>query len=229
MANRLPARKKKCTGHKTDGVTPCSNWAMDGMDVCYKHGGATPKGIASPHFKTGRWSKYMPAPLQESYERARNDKDNLQFNDDIALIDAMILANLPKLETRESGAAWSMIKKIIGDLTLAFADEQYGKCVALMDVMTDIVNEQMLYYATEQEVKSSLEQRRKLVESEQKRRINMQQFVESEDAMSIVTALLQSVKDNVSDVTTLNAIQSTFTRLTVGLRRQRIDTASDNG
>lgn len=200
---------------------------MHGSTKCYVHGGATPSGIASPHFKHGRYSKAMPAPLQESYHRSRTDPHNLEFNDDIALIDAMILATLPKLETRESGAAWKAIKKSIGDLRKAFANENYGACLVTVDEMNEIVNEQLLFYATEEEIKHSLEQRRKLVESEQKRRIAMQQFVDSQDAMAMATALLQSVKENVTDASTLTAIQATFTRLTLGLHSQRINAGSD--
>lgn len=31
---------------------------MNGSTKCYVHGGATPRGAASPHFVTGRYSKY---------------------------------------------------------------------------------------------------------------------------------------------------------------------------
>lgn len=213
--------KTICGAKKRDGSV-CHQPAMEN-GKCRLHGGKTPKGIASPHFKDGRWSEHMPAPFQENYQRARGDKDNLQFNDDIALIDAMILANLPKLETRESGAAWKAIKKSVTDLRKSFADEDYGRVLVTVDEMVEIVNEQMLFYATEEEIKSSLEQRRKLAESEQKRRINMQQFVDSQDAMAMVTALLQSVKENVTDASTLTAIQSTFTRLTIGLRQHQLN------
>jgi hypothetical protein len=194
---------------------------------CRIHGGKTPKGIASPHFKTGRYSKAMPTALIESYDRARTDKEALNFIDDIALIDAMVLANLPKLETRESGKAWIAIKKSITELRKSFADEDYGRCLVTVDEMVDIINEQVLHYATEDELRTSLEQRRKLVESEQKRRVAMEQMVDSQDAMTIVTAMLQSVKENVSDPNQLTAIQSTFTRLTLGLRQRQLSDTSD--
>lgn len=194
---------------------------------CYVHGGATPKGIASPNFKTGRYSKAMPAPLQEAYQRSRSDSELLAHADEIALVDAMIISALPKLETRESGKAWEAIKRSIADLRKAFANEDYGRCLVAVDEMVDIVNERMLYYATEDELRNNIEQRRKLVESEQKRRVAMQLMVDSDDALSLVTALLQSVRENVSDRDTLSAIQNTFTRLTVGLRQSQLSQQSE--
>lgn len=57
---------------------------------CRIHGGATPGGFASPHFKTGRYSKVLPAALRDRYEQARGDEDLLSLRDELALVDARI-------------------------------------------------------------------------------------------------------------------------------------------
>jgi len=217
----------ECNAHAKSTGVKCTRKAMSN-GKCYVHGGATPRGIASASFKTGRYSKAMPAPLQEAYQRSRSDTELLAHADEIALVDAMIISALPKLETRESGKAWEAIKRNIADLRKAFANEDYGRCLVTVDEMVDVVNERMLYYATEDELRNNIEQRRKLVESEQKRRVAMQLMVDSDDALSLVTALLQSVRENVSDRDTLSAIQDTFTRLTVGLRQSQLIEQSTN-
>jgi hypothetical protein len=50
--------KSACGAKKRDG-TPCRRPPLHGRTRCRLHGGATPAGIASPHFKHGRRSKYV--------------------------------------------------------------------------------------------------------------------------------------------------------------------------
>lgn len=57
---------------------------------CRIHGGASLGGIASPTFKTGRYSKVLPEALRYRYEVARDDEDLLSLRDEIALLDLRI-------------------------------------------------------------------------------------------------------------------------------------------
>ena len=45
--------KAKRTGQR------CRRVAVTGSTKCPLHGGKTPRGVASPHYKTGRYSKYV--------------------------------------------------------------------------------------------------------------------------------------------------------------------------
>ena len=89
--NRCKAKTKQ-TGKR------CKRSPTPGREVCRLHGGATPRGIDSPHFKHGRYSKAMPDRLIEKYETARNDPDLITMRDDIALIDARIMDQLELAE-----------------------------------------------------------------------------------------------------------------------------------
>src|SRR5258708_37054514 len=51
----------------------CAANAMIVREECYHHGGKTPRGIASPNFKHGRYSKSLPARMRERYEEALAD------------------------------------------------------------------------------------------------------------------------------------------------------------
>ena len=63
---------------------------MRGRDVCLAHGGKTPRGVASPHFKTGRYSRSLPGHLVTAYEQALRDPTLMSLRDEIALTDVMI-------------------------------------------------------------------------------------------------------------------------------------------
>lgn len=76
----------------------CRKHAMRGRNVCLAHGGKTPRGAASPHFKTGRHSRSLPGRLLATYEVALRDPRLLSLRDDIALIDTMLMETLSQLD-----------------------------------------------------------------------------------------------------------------------------------
>src|SRR5689334_1272270 len=76
---------------------------------CRIHGGLQPQGIARPGFKTGRYSKYLPARLAGRYEEAASDPELLALKDDIALLDTRIAQTVSALDTGESKEAWSAL------------------------------------------------------------------------------------------------------------------------
>src|SRR3954469_9482211 len=78
------AAKCKATGEQ------CRRWAVNGKRVCTVHGGLTPSGHASPHFKSGRYSRYLPSRLSERYHEAQADQRLLELREEIALIDARL-------------------------------------------------------------------------------------------------------------------------------------------
>ena len=47
---------------------------MRGMEVCYHHGGKSLKGIASPSFEHGRYSRYMPKELAPVFKAVIEDR-----------------------------------------------------------------------------------------------------------------------------------------------------------
>lgn len=75
---------------------------MRGRIVCLAHGGRTPRGVASPHFKTGHHSRARPGDLEAKYEHAVNDPKLLSLREDLALTDAMIAELLRQLDDDDS-------------------------------------------------------------------------------------------------------------------------------
>lgn len=208
-----------CGAKKRDG-SPCQKPPMNGATRCRLHGGLTPKGLASPHFTTGRYSKYLPQNLLSAYEDTVNDPELLSVRQDIHLLDALIATKLPLLETGESGAYWEQAAKYIRQARIAYKTENYGTLEDALNELEALTDNRRLHYATEQEIKSDLALRNKLVDSENKTLFNKERALTAEQAMLLVSALLDSVKRNVLDTGALSAIQTDFVRL-VGATSQR--------
>ena len=102
----------------------CKRGAMAGRSVCYNHGGASPVGAASPQFKNGRYSKFLPERLRDRYQEAQRDPEILVLRDEVALADARLADLLTRVDAGESGALWKEVKGL-GELLgtgVEFAD-----------------------------------------------------------------------------------------------------------
>ena len=98
----------KCHGTSKRSGLPCDRDAMPN-GVCYTHGGNSRAGIASGTFKTGKYSKYLPARLVGKYEEAAADPELLALRDDVALLDTRIVTVVSALNTGESQEAWTSL------------------------------------------------------------------------------------------------------------------------
>lgn len=59
-------QRLKCTAHRTDGETPCGNWAIRGGTVCRYHGGSAPQVKAAAE---RRWEARLAAMVDPALER----------------------------------------------------------------------------------------------------------------------------------------------------------------
>ncbi len=210
----------ECGAKKRNGQ-PCKAPAM-ANGRCRIHGGKSPSGIASATFKTGKYSKYLPQGLVDTYNDVQSDENLLSVRGDVELLDVLIRAKLVNLDTGESAAHWDFLLKCIIKARRSYKNEDYGGLEEQFDEMEALADKRRLHYATEQEISAQLEQRRKLVDTENKIIMGKENAVTTEQAMLLVSALLASVKANVSDPAALNRIQADFVQYIGGYNRNRV-------
>lgn len=171
------------------------------------HGGKTPHGIASPHFKHGKYSKYMPARLLEQYGQSQTDSELLAAREDIALVDARIADVLGRVDTGESGHLWREVRSAYKILVQAMRSQDTEAMSMALRELDQLINRGNTDYAAWNEVLRLLDQRRRLVESERKRLVDMQQMITAERAMTLVALVVEAIRKNVTDRQTLAAIE----------------------
>lgn len=186
---------------------------MKGSKRCRMHGGASLKGIASPAFKHGRYSKTLPPRLLEHYNTAVQDQELLSVREDIALVDARLADLLKRVDTGESGKLWELARKATDDLRMAMNNENYGGVSLAVDKLDRLIGSGLTDHAAWSNLLIILDQRRRLVESEQKRLVAMEQMITSEQAMMLIAGILDSLKQNIKDRHVLNAINADLMRL----------------
>lgn len=116
--SNLKAITRQCTATSKQSGERCRKPAMRGRTVCLAHGGRTPRGEASPHFKTGRYSRSLPGHLVATYEQALADPRLLSLRDEIALTDVMIDEQLSQLSDEgpdpSDRVIWHEVCRLIG-------------------------------------------------------------------------------------------------------------------
>ena len=195
---------KRCKAKSKQSGVQCKKWAVPGFDVCHIHGGKTPVGIAATTLKNGRYSKHLPARLAEKYEASLKDPALLELKNEIALTDARLEDLLKRVDTGESGGLWLAVQSAWREFKSGTPAEKVKATVLLDRLIDDALEDYMAW----SEIQTVLEQRRKLVESERKRLVEMQQYITSNQAMTLVAAMIGIIKDNVRDRDTLQNIST---------------------
>ena len=180
---------------------------------CSKHGGKSLVGPAAPGFRHGRYSKLLPTGLAARYTEAQTDSELLALRDEIALIDARTADVLQRLGRGESSATWDTLQKAARGLRRAVAANDRAETIVHVAALQIVLEGAGADVAAWREVLGLVNQRRVLVESERRRLVQMQQMVSVEQAMTLVAALVDTVRRHVSDRQTLAAISEDLAAL----------------
>lgn len=209
----MPLHVAKLCGCPTRKGTPCSNPAViGGNGRCRMHNGKAAKGVAAPNFKTGRYSKYLPKDLMERYNSSIDDPELLNLRHDIALLDARLSQLLERVDTNQGKQVWEDARKCHDEIKRAMNNEDYGGVLIGLEKLDRAIGIGLADYDAWSEIEKIVDQRRKTVESEQKRLVAMNQVITTEQAMTLVAAITMSIKRNVLDPKALTAIQNDLSR-----------------
>lgn len=202
----------QCNAIKSNGEQ-CRSFAINGTTKCRAHGGATPRGMASPNYKHGRFSKYMPRHLLTHYKAAMSDGKLISLREDLAVIDARMAELMGRIEGRESANAWAQAREAQTIIRAGFGAQDTTMIQAGMRQLTDALSAGQADYKTWDELTKVMDVRRKIVESERRFMVELQQMLTIEDVTMIIDALASSIKRNVTDVRALSAIQQDITAI----------------
>lgn len=190
--------KKRCGAKKRNGE-PCKKWPIRGRARCRLHGGKTLKGIDSPSWKNGRWSKYLPENLLGKYKEAQEDKELLVLRDEIALVDGCIAETIEQLDRDESGAIWRNLQAAGNEYKKAVSKGEKEEAGRMIDIILSLIAEGAQQIQIRREIVNLIDQRRKLVESERKRYVEMHQMITAEKVLNFVASMGALVRNRIKD------------------------------
>ena len=181
---------------------------------CHKHGGPSLKGVESATFKHGKYSKYCNTKFRDVLDQFLDADDYLEQRAEIELLDARIAELLGRVGNGETEAAWKQVLKDIAEFKKLWEDgtkiDDLKVAAKSLFLTAEAVRTD---YSDWRALQSTIEQRRRLIESERKRQIETG-FMLTQDAVArFYDACLRAVTDNVSDRKVLSAIQAQLSSL----------------
>lgn len=223
MANK--PLKKQCKRIKKDG-TQCCRWAVMGYDVCQVHGAGSPfKGrpggvhrkdlVPGPNgvLVSGKYSKLLPLRILYRYEQALNDTERLALNDEIALVDARLGDLLSRVDSGEALEHWYKAREAYIQLVDSSRSQDAEGIAKAMKKLDHHIGAGASDYAAWREVSVLVNERRKLVESERKRLIQLKAMVRIDEAVAYIRSFIEVVRGHV-DNETMQRIDGDFLRIT---------------
>lgn len=222
----------RCNAKNRQG-NQCGKHAVPGKTKCRNHGGATPSGIASPHWKHGRREKYLPKNLVGKYTEALKDVDLISLRDEIALVDARINTLLEALdkdsatntfgEIRNEWKAFIDGQRIISSNQASDTQRQAAqtRVADALRSLNELIETGSNEQGTWDKLFEAMEQRRRLSASEAKRLSDMSQFITAEKAMALVFAILGIVRGSIISYKEANKVPDNklLQEISEGIRR----------
>ncbi len=192
---------RRCKAQSKRSGARCKRYASTGREVCRMHGGATPRGIDSPHIKSGRYSKELPADLLTTFNESLADVELKELERELALVDARTSQLLQDLNSgkavpawEDAVYAWRAYKRAKLKRDKAAADDAAAR-------LDDVLETQSSRERCWGEVKELVALRRKLTDSQTKRDVMTGRFVEATKVAVLVTALVDAVNSEADSAT----------------------------
>lgn len=200
-------------GARTRDGSPCQRSRTPGRTRCKFHGGARPVGFAASAYKHGRYSKHLPGRMLPGYRKSLRDENLLTLTEQIAILDARIEDLLVRSDSGEAGVLWVELRSTYRALQIANRDGNLDVARLSLVTLGDLITRGAVDSAIWLEIRSTFESRRKLVDTERKRLIDMEQLVSVDRMLEFVASLTDVVQQHVTDPDTLTAIAAGLARL----------------
>lgn len=205
----------KLCGAKTRQGGTCKRAPLIGRTRCKLHGGATPRGQDSPHYKTGLYQRHLPKNLKKSFNDLMSDPNLLEGKAEVALMQLRLTQLSGRVQCNESGVAWARLKELFTRFKAANDEENQEGMIAALNEMSVLVDGEVNDEAAWAELTEFVEKATRIAEREWKRVLANRQVISIEQVHAIAAALIGAVNAHVKDTQTRLAIAEHFGRLNV--------------
>lgn len=191
---------RQCTGKAKTTGKRCKNPAIVGASTCRMHNGHAKKGFELPQAKHGKYFKHVPKSLMTFYEDSQADPDYQDLRENIKLREAFLREKLSMLEDApDSASTWKAFRKTLSNFRKAWANENYGRANIELDELDRIVDERIVYFEVQKEIRADLAEQRKDHTAIAAIEYKGESVATASDILTFVSIVLNLVKSTVSN------------------------------
>jgi len=195
---------------------------------CRSHNGSAASGIAAPNYKHGKYVSNLPKRYLSNFRAAQDNPDYLKLQDDIHLVDARLMELTGSIDEKSSSLIFDKLSAEVSKMEMAQAavvrsqnitdkeTRERMRAKANADYIDSVSELSRLIKRGAKEwyiwhdITDLIEKRRRLVETERKLLVDMQNLIRIEDTFVRFDILMESIRRNVPDRDTRAAIQSDY-------------------
>jgi hypothetical protein len=207
-----PSSYRPCgAARKRDGQ-PCTAPAMQN-GRCRVHGGKSRAGVASPTWRHGGSSRYLSTDLVADFRAALADPELLDLTRDLALLEARLGELLRQAAAADYEAAWARFAGVWPRFAAARRASDVAGMQAAMAELQRAYDEGPAPTDAWERIGELIDRRRRLVATEQQRRVAMREMVTGERFMAFTAVMAESIRRHVPDAAARQAIVEDMHRL----------------
>lgn len=193
QGDNTPARA--ICGAKTRSGGECQNAPMEN-GRCRMHGGLTPAGIASPHGKHLRYSKYMSGELGKRAQEVANDSELLEMGAERRVLHARLTQLIENAEDLIQSEAWgTRVQRLFEQYRRAHREGKLDVKFARERELFDELEAGPKEYEVWGEVRATIEEIRRLNESEIKRLEKANRMVPADEVYAWLRQIGAALRD----------------------------------
>jgi len=215
MPRGIPAPENRCKGVSKNSGEQCKQRREEGKQYCRFHGGARKVGAQVHVFKDGKYSKYMPEKLRERYEGFLGNEALKSVEHELALLNTRI-SQLTEVEDEDFGRrTFYEFFDVWVKIMAAVRDGRRHDQVTLFAEMNDLMNNRDRHETVWADIERISGTVSRLVAVEQKLQEQQRTSITIEQALTILTAMVNSVRQEslqYADPTTAQRIIDGTTR-----------------
>jgi hypothetical protein len=190
----------KCNATAKSTGQRCQRVAVTGSTKCQVHGGVTPKGEASPHFKHGRFSDYLPQRLLKIYDDVQTDEETNILNRNVRLRETFIRERLAMIDdVPDSAETWKQLRDAVKELNKAYRNSDEGKVYGAIADIENIIDERTLYFQAVEEIRIDLGEQRKDKQAIAAIEFKGENAIPATELMTLMGAVLKIIQTVVTD------------------------------
>lgn len=213
MAANDESTGKIICGAKTSKGAVCQRPPVKGRTRCHLHGGATPRGPESVHYKHGRYTKYLPPELLPAYQAALEDPDILSAREEVALLHVRVAELSKNLFTGESGTLWAQLLENHKSLLDGVQKKNATKIQQAIKDIGDTIHAGVMKTVAWQELVEAIEHKTNVQQKELRRLQILGNVITAQQAISMIHTVVGVVTKWVQDPETLDRISKDLMRM----------------
>lgn len=188
----------------------CSNYPIADRKRCKYHGGKNPRGIMHYNYQGKGKSVSLPTRMLDRYEAHLNDPNVLDLTSSIAVLKSRAEDLMERADDAVSSKQWEEAQKAMKKLRRA---NTASKIIDAQNELEAVLARGWRDSLVWKEINSTLEQLRKLNQTEQKRREKAATILTEDQFRTLLAYVVNSIKTRVSNDDEKMAILSDLQRL----------------